>query len=82
MIGITRPVSVDNVGRVMLNPTEVQSGLFLLHLHLHSGHLEATSNKYICQKKEKQQCIAVGTERMFIEPKCKALTIARLTHSP
>jgi hypothetical protein len=25
-------------------------------------------NKYICQKKEKQQYISVGTVRMFIEP--------------
>ena len=28
---------------------------------------KATYNKYICQKKEKQQYIAVGTVRMFME---------------
>ena len=29
---------------------------------------KATYYKYICQKKEKQQYIAVSTVRMFIEP--------------
>ena len=29
---------------------------------------KATKNKYICQMKEKQKYIAVGTVRMFIEP--------------
>ena len=31
--------------------------------------------------RRKKQCISVGAERMFIEPICQALTIARLTHS-
>ena len=30
-----------------------------------------TDNQYICQKKEKQQYIAVGTAKMFIEPSAK-----------
>ena len=41
---------------------------------------EATNNKCICQKKEKQH-ITVGTLRMFIELS-QALTIVSLTHSP
>ena len=41
---------------------------------------KATYDKYIFQKKEKQQYIAVGTVRMFIEPSAKHIT--RLTHSP
>ncbi|CAL8365855.1 unnamed protein product [Arctogadus glacialis] len=32
---------------------------------------KATYNKSICQKKEKQQYISVGTVRMFIEPSAK-----------
>ena len=32
---------------------------------------KATSNKCICQKKEKQQYIVVGTVRKFIEPSAK-----------
>ena len=45
---------------------------------------KVTYNKYICQKKEEEQFIAVGTVRMFIEPSannCQAPTITRLTHS-
>ena len=38
-------------------------------------------NKYICQKKEKQQYTAVGTERMFIETNDEHL-VASLTDSP
>ena len=37
-------------------------------MSLHLGHLaKATHNKYICQKKEKQQYIAVETVTTFIE---------------
>ena len=32
---------------------------------------KATYDKYIFQKKEKQQYIAVGTVRLFIEPSAK-----------
>ena len=32
---------------------------------------KATYNNYICEKKEKQQYISVGTVRMFIEPSAK-----------
>ena len=32
---------------------------------------KATYKKYICQKKENQQYIAVGTVKMFIEPSAK-----------
>ena len=33
--------------------------------------IQSDLHKYICQKKEKQQHIAVGTVRMFIEPSTK-----------
>ena len=47
-----------------------------IYLHLHSGLLaaalsKAIYNKYTWQKKEKQQYIAVGTVRMFIETSAK-----------
>ena len=32
---------------------------------------KASYNKYICQKKQKQQYITVGTVRMFLEPSTK-----------
>ena len=32
-----------------------------------------TYNKYICQKKEKQQYIAVGKVNVFVEPSAKHL---------
>ena len=38
----------------------------LSYIHLHLGHLADA-----CQKKEKQQYIAVGTVRMLIEPSAK-----------
>ena len=42
-------------------------------LHLHLGHLaDATYNKYICQKKEKQY-IAVCTVKICIETRAKQL---------
>ena len=34
---------------------------------------KATYNNYICQKIEKQQCIAVSTVRMLIEPSANCL---------
>ena len=42
---------------------------------------EATYNKYVCEKKEKQQHIAVGTARTFVEPSCQVVTLVRLTRS-
>ena len=39
---------------------------------------KATDNQYICQKKEGQEYVAVGTVNSFIEPS-NQLTIARLT---
>ena len=44
-----------------------------LQLRLHSFTLlsKATYNKNVCQKKVKQQFIAVGTLKMFMEPSAK-----------
>uniref|UniRef100_A0A8C5C5S8 Forkhead box N4 n=1 Tax=Gadus morhua TaxID=8049 RepID=A0A8C5C5S8_GADMO len=42
---------------------------------------KATYNKYICQKKEKQQYIFVGTGRMFIEPSANCLIAMALKNS-
>ena len=42
------------------------------HLHLHLGNLadafiQSDFNQYICQEKEEQKYITVGTVRIFIE---------------
>ena len=43
---------------------------------------KATYNKYICQKKGKQQYIRCRYSKGAHRTKCQALTITRLTHSP
>ena len=57
------------------------------HSHLHLGNLADTFIQsdfqyvlYVCHKKEKQQCKAVSTVRMFIEPSSRYTTeIARIS---
>ena len=42
-----------------------------LHLHLEDAFIQSDYNKYIFQKKEKQQYNTVGTVRTFKEPRAK-----------
>ena len=44
---------------------------FTLRAFSRSFDPKQLTNKYICQKKEKEQYIAVGTVRIFIEPGAK-----------
>ena len=65
---------IHKVGPTPSGPTPQTKSLvnyIYIHLHLADAFIQSALHKNICQKKEKQQYIALGTERMFIEPSAK-----------